>query len=148
MVTQEDFTVYDPSETKNLDEFKSASQIPDALWVDRTRNLPVGSSFTANRPDSESVRAFKRKINRAAMVHFKSLEWKSRDLNLTGDNEPIHFIVKIKAQDVTAYNNALKAKQQQATQEVQQPIEVNSSITNTSETEPAPVGSGRRSARG
>jgi len=146
MVTQEDFTVYDPSEAKALDEFKSASQIPDPLWVDRTRNLPVGAAFTANRPDSESVRAFKRKINRAAMVHFKTLEWKSRDLNLAGDSEPVHFIVKVKAQDTTAYNNSLKAKQ--AAQEVQQPTEVNSSTTDTSETEPAPVGSGRRSARG
>jgi hypothetical protein len=101
-VVDDGFAVQDLQTT--VKEFQTEAQKPDELWVTRLTPIPVGQSFTVNRPEGESVRQFKKRINRAAMAppNFKTLEWKSRDTNLPEGVEPTHFVVKIRALDLKA----------------------------------------------
>lgn len=107
------FGVQDEKVTREI--FATESSKPDELWVSRLAPIPVGQSFTANRPESETARAFKKRINKAAMVHFKSLEWKARDTNLPEGVEATHWIAKVKAIDLKAKAEA----EQRATTQTQ-----------------------------
>lgn len=102
MAESEGFQVYDSSATAKMEEFKTESQKPDPIWTERIGPIPVGASFTVNRPNGETVRAFKKRINRASMVHFKTLEWKSKDTNLPDGIEATHWVAKVKALDLKA----------------------------------------------
>lgn len=101
MATQtEEFTLLDKAEADAI--FLTDSQKPDPVWVQRFSTMPVGQAFRIARPNTENVRAFKKRINRAAAVHFKTLEWKSMDTNLPEGVEPSHFTTKVKSLDLKA----------------------------------------------
>jgi|SRR5215469_3004609 len=114
MTQADDFKVFDAAETKTLAEFQTATSTPDKVWSDRIAPIPVGASFTINRPADETQRAFKKRINRAAMVSFKTLEWKSRDGALPDTVEPTHWLVKVKALDLKAQAAAKAAAEKAA----------------------------------
>lgn len=145
------FSVQDLATTAQ--EFQTESQKPDELWVERLRNIPIGQSFTVNRPEGETVRQFKKRINRAAMVHWKTLEWKTRDTNLPDGVEATHFSAKIKTIDTKkkaeAEAKAALAAQntQNGTQEGQQTTNGQTSTTDSS-TEGAEAAGPRRANRG
>ena len=139
------FSIQDAKTT--TEEFKTETQKPDELWVGRIAPIPVGASFTVNRPESETVRQFKKGINRAAMVapNFKTLEWKSKDTNLPDGVEPTHFVAKIKALDTKA-KAEFEAKGQNAQNGTQEAAET-TDVTETSEAPPE-IQRGPRGARG
>ena len=126
-----EFVVYDAAETKTLAEFQTATSTPDEIWSKRIAPIPVGASFTINRPADETQRAFKKRINRAAMVSFKTLEWKSRDGSLPDDQEPTHWLVKVKALDLKAQ----AAAQAAAIKAAQSPVSTNGQDASNSPTE-------------
>jgi hypothetical protein len=140
-IVDDGFKVNDVPTT--LKEFQTETQKPDELWVARLTPLAVGQSFTINRPEGESVRQFKKRINRAGMAppNFKTLEWKSKDTNLPEGVEPTHFVVKIRALDLKAKAEH-EAKQSQngqnGTQEASEPPNIDVSATDTNENENAP----------
>jgi hypothetical protein len=115
-MTQVDtFEVFDEKATAENPIFKTESQKPDPIWTDRITPLNVGYSFRVTRVDGETVRQLKKRINRAAGVSFKTLEWKPEDQNVDSQDAK-RFIVRVKALDLKA-KAAAEAKARQNGQE-------------------------------
>jgi hypothetical protein len=115
-MTQVDtFEVFDAKATAENPLFKTESQKPDPIWTDRITPLAVGYSFRVTRPEGESVRQLKKRINRAAGVSFKTLEWKPEDQNVDSQDAK-RFVVRVKALDLKA-KAAAEAKARQNGQE-------------------------------
>jgi hypothetical protein len=74
----------------------------DKVWVDRIGGIDVGKSFKIRRPEMETQRQFKKRINRAAASSFRTLEWKALDTNLPDGVEARNFVAKVKAIDLKA----------------------------------------------
>jgi hypothetical protein len=141
MVVDDGFSVKTPEEVASDPLFLSESQKPDALWVERLKDLPVGAAFTVNRQaDTENVRQMKKRINKAAMVHWKTLDWKTSETNLAAGKEPIRWTVKIKALDTKKKSEAEAKLRQNGTQEAQQTPTPEPTPTPTPETVEEPSG--------
>src|SRR5215475_7154208 len=68
----------------------------DHVWADRISTLPVGHGFRARRDDSETVRQFKGRLNRAARFTHRELEWFPDHKNLKTEDET-SWVVKVRS---------------------------------------------------
>jgi hypothetical protein len=123
--TVDDFEVLEPVDLKKLTS-KARSKEVDMKWAERIATLPLGKGFKTTRPDTESVRQFKKRMNAAAAHSKRTLEWTTLDPKKDPNavEEPKQFIAKVKAIDVT-----------EVTPEVPEP---------NGETEESPAATGRR----
>jgi len=77
----------------------------DHVWADRISTLPVGHGFRARRDDSETVRQFKGRLNRAARFTFRELEWFPEHKHIKPEDET-SWIVKVRSLNVKAQAEA------------------------------------------
>jgi hypothetical protein len=141
MTMDDGFSVLTEEEAAADPLFLSESQKPDPLWVERLKELQVGAAFTVNRQvDVENVRQMKKRINKAAMVHWKTLDWKTKETNLPAGKEPIRWTVKIKALDTKRKAEAEAKLRQNGTQEAPQTPTPEPTPTPTPETVEEPSG--------
>ena len=144
-MTDDGFSVATVEETAANPLFIAESQKPDELWTQRIASLPVGASFTVRRQEGESVRQLKKKINKAALVHWKLLDWKTKETNLTAPNEPTNWSVKVRALDLKEKAKADAKAAQNGTQKAAQPTPEPNPTPEPSQEDAAAVGArGRR----
>lgn len=107
---------------------------PDPVWTARIQPLTVGTGFRVHRIEGETVRQLKKRINKAAGVSFKTLEWLPEQKNVAAD-DVTSFIVKIRALDLKAKAEAEKKAEEEKSQNGSNPSPT--APEPTSENEPA-----------
>lgn len=85
----------------------------DHEWADRIATVPVGAGWKMTRPEEENQRNFKRRINGAAAISFRTLDWYPQETNLPPNVEPKTYVVRVKSIDL----KAKQAAEQQAAQQ-------------------------------
>ena len=116
----------------------------DHEWAQRISTVPVGAGWKMVRPDEESQRNFKRRINAAAAAppSFRVLDWYPQETNLPPNVEPKTYVVRVKSLDTkgkaayeaaqTSQNGTAAQNSQNGTSEPQQPAGVDQNTPNTS----------------
>lgn len=105
MTTAEEFETVDAAEVRKLTTTARSKEI-DMTWAGRIRTLGIGQGFKTTRPETETVRQFKRRINAAAEHSFRSLTWTTLDPKQPEGVEPSKFLAKVQAIDTKAQNEA------------------------------------------
>lgn len=98
----EPFEELSPKDIAESPLFKTEQQLPDPVWAERIGKLAVGAGFRMHRPEGETVRQLKKRINRAAGVTFRTLDWRPEQKNLPEGQEPSSFVVKVRSLDLKA----------------------------------------------
>jgi hypothetical protein len=101
MATAEEFETVDAATVRKMTTTARTKEI-DMTWAGRIRTLGIGQGFKTSRPDTETVRQFKQRINRAADYSHRSLDWTTLDPKPTDGSEPVRFLAKVKAIDTRA----------------------------------------------
>ena len=101
----DEMEVLDASEVRKLTSTARAKEV-DPTWVGRIRTLGIGQGFKTTRPDTETVRQFKARLNRSAEAAFRSLDWTTLDPKQPEGVEPTKFLAKIRAIDVKGQEEA------------------------------------------
>ena len=114
MTTVDSTDVYEPildlAEVRKLTTTARSKEI-DMTWATRIGNLTLGQAFQTERPDTESVRQFKKRMNAAAGHTFRSLDWTTLDPKQPEGVEPKKFLAKVKAIDTKAQKEAQEKAQ-------------------------------------
>lgn len=105
MTTTEEFEIQDVATVKKLTSTARAKEI-DPTWAGRIRPLGIGQGFKTSRPDTETVRQFKARINRSAESVFRSLTWTTLDPKQPEGVEPSKFLAKVQAIDTKGQEEA------------------------------------------
>jgi hypothetical protein len=105
MTTAEEFETVDAATVKKLTTTARSKEI-DMTWAGRIRTLGIGQGFKTTRPETETVRQFKRRINAAAEYSFRSLTWTTLDPKQPEGIEPSKFLAKVQAIDTKAQEEA------------------------------------------
>lgn len=128
MTTAEEFETVDAAEVRKLTTTARAKEI-DMTWAGRIRTLGIGQGFKTSRPETETVRQFKRRINAAAEYSFRSLVWTTLDPKQPEGVEPSKFLAKVQAIDTKAQDEAA-AKAAQSTESASGEPTDNGSVEN------------------
>jgi hypothetical protein len=114
MTTVDSTDVFEPildvAEVRRLTTTARTKEI-DMTWAERIGKLTLGQAFNTQRPDTESVRQFKKRINAAAGHTFRSLDWTTLDPKQPEGVEPKRFLAKVKAIDIKAQQEASQKAQ-------------------------------------
>lgn len=119
----------------------------DREWAERISTVPVGAGWKMTRPEEESQRNFKRRINAAAGVSYRTLDWYPQETNLPAGTDAKTFVVRVKSIDLKAKQAAEAAtaqNSQNGTSNGQQPAGETPSGPNSSPE--GEVAGGRRRA--
>lgn len=128
----------EPFETLTLAEItaataKATADKIDPMWKQRIEGLPVGGGFKLTRTESETQRALKTRINRAAEASYRELAWYPQS-GLLADGKPGSYVVKVKALDLKAKAEAEASQNgQSGTSQPQQTTEGENGATDTSD---------------
>jgi hypothetical protein len=95
---------WNPSDLFDKDQIaeitaKEAEDKIDRVWADRISTLPVGHGFRARREEGESVRQLKRRLNAAAGVSYRELEWFPEQKNVKPE-DVTSFVVKVRSLNI------------------------------------------------
>jgi hypothetical protein len=104
MTTEEEFQpILEVGEVRKLTSSARAKET-DMVWAERISHLTLGQAFKTTRPDTETVRQFKARLNRAANHSGRTLDWTTLDPIKDPNSvlESSKFLAKIKAIDVEA----------------------------------------------
>jgi len=112
----------------------------DREWAEKISTVPLGAGWRMTRPDDESQRNFKRRINAAAFVSFRLLDWIPQETNLPKGQDPKHYVVRVKSFDITAKNAAEAASRQNGPKESPQTTVEPDSTQGSQETTQTPPG--------
>lgn len=121
---------------------KSEASMPDPVWSERIGSLPVGNGFRIKRQEGETVRQLKKRINRAAGVTFRTLEWYPEQKNVATE-DVTSFVVKVRALDLKAKATA-EAKAEEAAKAAEEAAKNSANGQDTSQASqeaPQPTGS-------
>ena len=88
---------------------KARTREVDQGWAERIGTLTLGQAFNTVRPETETVRQFKKRLNAAAAASYRSLDWTTQDPKQPEGVEPKRFLARIKAIDANAQKEALAA---------------------------------------
>lgn len=95
--------VFEMISKEEMDAAKAAELAAkiDQVWVQRIQQVPVGAGFRITRPQDEDQRNLKRRINAAAEMAYKTLDWTPEQTNLPPNVQPTSYKVRVKS-----YNKA------------------------------------------
>lgn len=105
MTTQDEFEPQSPAEVKKLTTTARKKEI-DQTWAGRIQTLGLGQGFKTSRPETETVRQFKARINLAAGSVWRTLDWTTLDPKQPEGVEPSKFLAKVKAIDTKGQSEA------------------------------------------
>jgi len=101
MVSNDEFQMISKEEMDAAKAAELAAKI-DQVWVERIRNVPLGAGFRITRPADEDQRNLKRRINAAAEMAFKTLDWTPEQTNLAPNVQPTSYKVRVKSHNKVA----------------------------------------------
>lgn len=108
MTTTEEFETVTPAEVRKLTTTARTKEI-DMTWAGRIQTLGLGQGFKTTRPETETVRQFKKRLNIAAGSVFRTLVWTTLDPKQPEGVEPSKFLAKVAAIDTKAQDEAKNA---------------------------------------
>lgn len=134
--TNGEFEPLEIAEVRKLTRTARSKEI-DATWRDRIATIGLGKGFKTIRPETETVRQFKKRMNAAAAAAHRTLEWTTMDKNLPEDVEATHFVATVKAIDTSVPEKSTETATGEATDN-------GNSSNEEGTTETAPAAQGRR----
>ena len=93
------FEVLEIAEVRKLTRTARSKEV-DTVWRDRIATLALGKGFRTQRPETETIRQFKKRMNAAAAAAHRTLEWTTMDKNLPEDVEATNYVATVKAIEV------------------------------------------------
>lgn len=130
----EEFETMTPAEVRKLTTTARTKEI-DSIWAGRIQTLGIGQGFKTSRPETETVRQFKKRINGAAGSVFRTLVWTTLDPKQPEGVEPSKFLAKVSAIDTKAETEAKNAVASESSQNGTVANETPETPDSTSQTE-------------